>query len=120
MTTPTLVMIEVCDKFNTSIKQITSNTRKHSVTDSRAAICYLLRKYSRLTLKEIGSTIRPDYDHTSVIYMVQKAKDLIDTEYEFRYNIKRCEEVISTKMEKETKYCKCCKQVIYDTFAEQN
>ena len=120
MTTPTLVMIEVCDKFNTTIKQITGNTRKHNVTDSRAAICYLLRKYTRLTLKEIGSTIRPDYDHTSVIYMVQKAKDLIDTEYEFRHNIKLCEQIISQTMEAEVKICKCCKQIIYDTLTEQN
>jgi chromosomal replication initiation ATPase DnaA len=115
MTTPTLVMMEVCDKFKTTIKEITSTTRKHSVTDSRAAICYLLRKYSRLTLKEIGSNIRPDYDHTSVIYMIQKSKDLIDTEFDFRHNIQKCEAVISQKMVNETKYCPCCKQVIYDT-----
>lgn len=117
MTSETLILMEVCDKFDTEIIKVGSKRRSRALTDSRAAICYLMRKYTKNTLKEIGAYIREGYDHTSVIHMVQKAKDYIDTDFEFRHNIEKCEAVISKHMIVETKFCPCCKQVIYDTTA---
>ena len=86
-----LIISRVCDRFGTSLEEIESVSRRHRNADARAAICYLMSRYSRMTLDEIGNAVRSDYGHSNVIHMIKKARNLIDTEPAFRDAIAECE-----------------------------
>lgn len=60
--------------------------RTQNVVDARKAAAYLIRNYTKLSLNEIRQFIGVG-DHTTVLYNINKAKDLIETEEWFKNKI---------------------------------
>ena len=65
---------------------IAAKNRKQSTIFARKAAAYILRKYTQLSLNEIAPLIGVG-DHTTVIYNIQTASDLMDTEDWYREKI---------------------------------
>ena len=76
--------------FSTDIK---ANNRKQRTIFARQAAAYMLRMYTRLSLSEITSYIGVN-DHTTVLYSINKCKDIMDSEYWYKEKIEQlCEEI---------------------------
>jgi chromosomal replication initiation ATPase DnaA len=80
----------VQDVFETDI---VAKNRKQSTIFARKAAAYILRKYTQLSLNEIAPLIGVG-DHTTVIYNIQTASDLMDTEDWYREKLMQIEEDI--------------------------
>jgi chromosomal replication initiation ATPase DnaA len=78
------------DVFETDI---VAKNRKQSTIFARKAAAYILRKYTQLSLNEIAPLIGVG-DHTTVIYNIQTASDLMDTEDWYREKLMQIEEDI--------------------------
>lgn len=65
---------------------MTIKSRTKSIVDARKAAAYLIRKYTNLSLNEIRQYISVG-DHTTVMYNINSAKDLIETAEWFRNKI---------------------------------
>ena len=61
-------------------------SRTKNIVDARKAAAYLIRKYTNLSLNEIRQFIGVG-DHTTVMYNINSAKDLIETEEWFRNKV---------------------------------
>jgi chromosomal replication initiation ATPase DnaA len=72
---------------------ITEKNRGKTHVFARKAAAYILRKYSSYSLKEIAPMIGV-HDHTTVIYNIKTACDLIDTDDLYREKIKIIEQEI--------------------------
>ena len=75
------LLVEEIFDTNMSIKSRTKN-----IVDARKAAAYLIRKHTKLSLSEIRQFIGVG-DHTTVMYNINSAKDLIDTADWFRNKI---------------------------------
>ena len=64
---------------------VLAKNRKQGTIFARKASAYILRKYTQLSLNEIAPLIGVG-DHTTVIYNIQTASDLIDTEDWYKEN----------------------------------
>ena len=66
------IITSVCMHFKIDLSTITRKGRTHKLVVMRMIICYLLRKHTALTLKEIGEQLYPAItDHTTVIYGIR-------------------------------------------------
>lgn len=74
----------VCKIFGGDYAAFKSKTRKRESVLARHIVCYILGKYTRLTLQEIGDRIRPDYDHATVMHAKRAIQNLISTNRHFR------------------------------------
>lgn len=76
---------------------MSKKSRTKNIVDARKAAAYLIRKYTNLSLSEIRQFIGVG-DHTTVMYNINSAKDLIDTADWFKEKIifleKRIEKTI--------------------------
>jgi chromosomal replication initiation ATPase DnaA len=87
---PEKIVQLVEDVFSTDIK---ANNRKQKTIFARQAAAYMLRMYTRLSLSEITSYIGVN-DHTTVLYSINKCKDIMDSEYWYKEKIEQlCEEM---------------------------
>lgn len=87
---PEKIVQLVEDVFSTYIK---ANNRKQKTIFARQAAAYMLRMYTRLSLSEITSYIGVN-DHTTVLYSINKCKDIMDSEYWYKEKIEQlCEEM---------------------------
>ena len=69
----------VSNYFNHSLGQIRGGGRTRILVRTRMFISYYLRKYTKLSLKDIGHLI--NRDHTSVIYLISRYEtEMIYTE----------------------------------------
>ena len=75
------LLVEEIFDTNMAIKSRTKN-----IVDARKAAAYLIRKHTKLSLSEIRQFIGVG-DHTTVMYNINSAKDLIDTADWFRNKI---------------------------------
>jgi chromosomal replication initiation ATPase DnaA len=67
--------------------------RSLKTTFGRKAAAYLLRRYTKLSLKEI-SAYSGTKDHTTAIHNIKQANNLIDTEDWFKDKMKRiCQKI---------------------------
>ena len=78
------------DVFETSV---TANNRLQNTIFARKAGAYILKNHTRLSLNEIASFIGVK-DHTTVIYNVKTAYDLILTEEWYKNKIAEIEDEI--------------------------
>lgn len=85
----------VLTQFEITSQQLYSRSHKKDYVDARRALAYLLRKKTDLSLQQIGA--RFNRHHSSILYHVNRAHDLIDVDYEFREKIKSIEEEIDFK-----------------------
>ena len=66
------IIQSVCVYFKTDIETIRRKDRSHKAVLMRMIICYLLRKHTTLTLKQIAEQLNPAIsDHTTVIYGIR-------------------------------------------------
>ena len=71
--------------------------RSLKTTFGRKAAAYLLRRYTKLSLKEI-SAYTGTKDHTTAIHNIKQANNLIDTEDWFKDKLKRiCQKIEITE-----------------------
>ena len=71
--------------------------RSLKTTFGRKAAAYLLRRYTKLSLKEI-SAYTGTKDHTTAIHNIKQANNLIDTEDWFKDKMKRiCQKIEITE-----------------------
>jgi len=78
------------DVFDTSIQ---IKNRRQSVIFGRKAAAYILKKYTQLSLNEIAKHIGVG-DHTTVIYNIKTAENLIFTEIWYKEKIDEIEKEI--------------------------
>mgnify|MGYP002477973312 CR=1 FL=1 len=78
------------DVFDTNIQ---IKNRSQSVIFGRKAAAYILKKYSQLSLNEIAKFIGVG-DHTTVIYNIKTAENLIETEEWYKEKIDEIEKEI--------------------------
>lgn len=69
-----------------TVDQMIGNGKNAHVSDSRFIMWRMLRRFTKLTLMDIGQMFRRD--HTSIMYGVQRCEDLISTEPSFRDKIR--------------------------------
>ena len=77
-----------------TLQQIKSRSRLRAYVTARCLISHYLRKYTRMSLKEIGAIIG-NRDHSTVIYNIATHNDLMQYDEEFRKLSKRVEERLS-------------------------
>ena len=66
------ILTSVCIHFKVDFETITKKGRNHKIVVMRMIICYLLRKHTALTLKEISEQLYPAItDHTTVIHGIR-------------------------------------------------
>jgi chromosomal replication initiator protein len=78
------------DVFETSV---TATNRQQNTVFARKAAAYILKNHTRLSLSEIAKFIGVK-DHTTVIYNVKTASDLMFTEEWYRNKIAEIEDEI--------------------------
>ena len=88
--TPKKLVSLVEDVFDTNIQ---IKNRSQSVIFGRKAAAYILKKYSQLSLNEIAKLIGVG-DHTTVIYNIKTAENLMDTEEWYKEKIDEIEKEI--------------------------
>ena len=83
-TTPEVIKAAVAGYFKISMEQLMSKDRKAPYPLARQICCHFMRKYvPRFTLLEIAAQL--DYrDHTSVIYQITTARNLIQVDRRYR------------------------------------
>ena len=71
----------VCEHTGMSFEQITFRTRKREIVKVRQIMIYLMTRFSKCSLNEIGAFICPKkpLDHSTVIHSRDKAKMMIET-----------------------------------------
>ena len=90
MRQPDLIIKEVCTEFDVRLDDVMSDKRDRDYVYARHMICLLLRERTLLTLKRIGYML--SRDHTTIIYSVKSASNLIETYDVYRakyHNIKK-------------------------------
>lgn len=75
------IMERVSEHFGVSVEDIKRRTRVRRITHARHIYFYLCRKFTQLTLDEIGKPCA-GLDHTSLIHGNNKIKDLIRVDSE--------------------------------------
>lgn len=75
-TPPDRIIKEVSRYYNVPIKEIKGKGRTKNVVNARQVSIYLIREYTDLSLKEIG-TIIGDRDHSTIIYSYNKMEELL-------------------------------------------
>jgi len=78
------------DVFDTSIQ---IKNRRQSVIFGRKAAAYILKKYTQLSLNEIAKHIGVG-DHTTVIYNIKTAENLMFTEKWYKEKVEEIEKEI--------------------------
>jgi chromosomal replication initiator protein len=90
-------IIEICcNYFNIHPAVLAKRERKHQVAAARHVAMFLIRKYTRLTLKEIGDRFKKD--HTSVIHGVQRVNDAFDTKMDVYQDVVKLMGVVEQKV----------------------
>ena len=85
---PTVIMTIIKKEFNL---EITTKTRRRPYVHAREVAVYLLKKYTTLTLKEIGEYVGA-YDHTSILYYITKVEGYLKVDETYRLKFQVIEE----------------------------
>lgn len=76
------ILNAVQQTYNLTVVQIKYGGRHRHIVDARTMLCHYLRKYSVLTLENIGKEV--GIDHASVLYHLTKYRDLMQTDKAMR------------------------------------
>jgi chromosomal replication initiator protein len=92
------IMIVVAHVFDYPIKLLLSENRERQISEARTAYYYLAKKLTKATLQEIAGFANRK-DHTTILYGLETAQDLIDTNSKYALKIKRCKELLGINYE---------------------
>lgn len=66
-----------------SIRELQSKTRKREVAEARQIAMYFIKKYTKISLIEIGKIF--NRDHSTVIYSIKNIESLKDSDKNINY-----------------------------------
>lgn len=89
----------VCDYYHVTQAQLEGSRGKGVVPWARQVFCFLVKKYTRFTLADIGRTLS-NRDHTTIIHSIKTVKDNIETYKEFEDQISYLEQELSDRLYK--------------------
>lgn len=84
----------VSDVMGITLEQIKSKSRLRVYVTARFLICHYLRKYTKMSLKDIGRVIG-NRDHSTVLYQLEQYDNLMLYDHDFRKLSYRVEERLS-------------------------
>lgn len=76
------ILAIVSEAFEISIEQLKSKSRKRDIVIGRQVAMYLSKKYTKVSLKELGGVFG-GRDHSTVIYSLKTVEDLLETDDKF-------------------------------------
>lgn len=79
-----------CEKFNTKQRDIVSKTRRKEVVLVRQIVMYLCKKYTKLSISQIGRSIG-GRDHSTVIHACNTIERRLASEKNFRLDMEKFE-----------------------------
>ncbi len=83
----------VIKHFNIRIQDLKSSTRSRSVALPRQIAMYLIKKYTGITLKEIGNYFGGK-DHTTIIHACKKIEENIEKNHKLREDIEAIQNLL--------------------------
>lgn len=100
---PSDIVNSVCEYFKIKEDDIKKKSRRRNHVYPRQCAMYLIKKYTTLTLVEIGQEFKYGInktrrDHTTVLHSINTLNDLMDTEEDVTHDIKQLTEMISSGM----------------------
>lgn len=87
----------VCEVLGVSLEEITSKSRRFDIVMARCMICYFTRKYTKMTLAEIGASLG-GRDHSTVIYQIEQYPLRYEYEEKFRRLAREVERVVKENL----------------------
>jgi hypothetical protein len=89
------ILIVTQNYFNIPENFCTKKTRKAEVVFARQVSAYLIRKYTQITLKEIGTVF--NQDHSSILHGIRKVQDLMDVDKYIRKQVNDIDKIVQFK-----------------------
>lgn len=83
-----LIKIKVIVERVANVGSISTKSKEHHLADARRIYCYLARKLTTYSYREIGEVINRDY--STVIYLINKTEELIEFDKDFEQLFNRC------------------------------
>lgn len=80
-----LIIHAVCNYFLLTIDQVYAKNRKREIVTARQVSMWLMKKYTKMSLKSIGGVFH--LDHTTVIHSVTTINNLIETDPVFKNDV---------------------------------
>lgn len=93
-----IIIGAVCIIFGVSFESIKSNIRVRHIVEARQVLQYFLRKYTRLSLYEIGRITNKN--HTTVLHSIKTVNNLKETDKLYREKFNEVKERIEESYEK--------------------
>lgn len=87
----------VSERFEIPIDHLNGKSRKRQVVIARQLSMYLSKKYTKNSLKAIGSFFGGK-DHSTVIYSCNAIKDMLDTDSKFRIKVHELERQVKVSL----------------------
>lgn len=91
--TPEFIIQIVCNKFDVTPEEVKSSKRNSYINEPRQIIMYLCRKYTGISLVELGKLL--GRDHSTIISGVDKIVNKMNEEPEFKDTIKLLVQMIN-------------------------
>jgi len=91
------IMYIVSEVLGVTLEEITSKSRRFDIVMARCMICYFTRKYTKMTLSEIGVALG-GRDHSTVIYQIDQYPLRYEYEEQFRRFANKVELMIPTSV----------------------
>jgi chromosomal replication initiator protein len=83
----------VCEYYDIKVSAIKVPRRQRKLAFTRQVIMWLVRKYTKMTLSEIGARFNGK-DHTTVIYAIRQIDNLIYSDERVRSQVRHLESEI--------------------------
>jgi len=80
---PDIAMRSVCVSFGVTKEELTSRDRHQNIALARHAYCSMVRKFTRLTLREIGDLLG-GRDHATILNGINVAEGLLSYDEQFQ------------------------------------
>ena len=84
----------VCEEFHVSPEALMSNSRQRDVVIARQVSMYLAKKYTALTMSEIGRT-HGNRTHATVMHALDVLNSTLATDVVFGQRVRHIENVIA-------------------------
>lgn len=92
-----VIFLEVCKYFHLPPENVRKPCRKRELVWARQLYCYLAKKFTSLSLNQIGEVIGGK-DHTTVIHSNTTANNLIKNHADLKDDAMNLERIVSDKL----------------------
>ena len=86
------IIDEVCRERELTKEKLLNKTRLRYIVESRQIAFYLARRYTTLSLQEIGNHFKKD--HATVLFGVKNIKNLIQIDNEIKLTVKKLDKIL--------------------------